>query len=274
MCLNAERVIGDCLESVASQSVGDVEHIIIDGASTDRTLDVVRSFPHIAHLSSGRDDGLFHAMNKSIDHATGDYILFLNADDRLAERDTLQIAKAEILARPKADIFYGKLRVRPVRGAPHTFDPPAPTDALAFLVTGCLPHQSTFASPDAFRKIGRFDTRYKRHADYDWFLRAFAQPDIAIDRLQCLVGSYHMGGLSSDLALGQPEFFKIQNQAAVYQTPQWTQRRIQLLQAAYLQERLRATSLPTRKRFDLSETYRTSARQCHAFIEALRRHRR
>lgn len=81
VCRNSSGVIATCLESVARQTHPSIEHIVIDGASTDGTCEVVRGFPHVARLVSEPDRGLYDAMNKGIRLATGDVVGILNADD-------------------------------------------------------------------------------------------------------------------------------------------------------------------------------------------------
>ena len=92
---NAEATIGRTMESVAQQTHPDVEHLIIDGASTDRTLDIARRYPH-AIISSEPDKGLYDAMNKGLKKATGDYLCFLNAGDKLHSKETLAHIAASI----------------------------------------------------------------------------------------------------------------------------------------------------------------------------------
>ena len=89
-CYNAESTIADTLQSVAMQTCGDLEHIVIDGASTDRTLDVVKQHAlRTAYVRSEPDRGIYDAMNKGLALASGDVIGFLNADDVYADREVL-----------------------------------------------------------------------------------------------------------------------------------------------------------------------------------------
>ena len=223
--LNAADVIQRCLDSVAEQSYADIEHIIVDGASTDGTLARVEAMPHITEIVSEPDRGLYDAMNKGIALASGDYLIFMNADDRLASPDALADAAAAMTRDPGADVYYGRLEVRPLRGEAVVFEPPPPEEAATFLITGCLPHQSTLASPAAFAKTGPFDLRYRYHADYDWFVKVIGDPAIDVRFISCTIGSFQEGGASSDLAKGQPEVFAIQNSAPLYASPDWDRKR-------------------------------------------------
>ena len=168
VCRNAEATIGQTLESVASQTFRDYEHIVIDGASTDGTLEIVRFYSaKLAFWSSEPDDGIADAMNRGIAAATGDYILFLHADDYLVSRDSLAMAASHMANGADIysfDIFFetasGQQRRKP-RGA---------TWHLRFK-TGFL-HQGCLCRRDLFNRIGPFDTTYSIAMDYEFFLRA------------------------------------------------------------------------------------------------------
>ena len=88
---NAEEVLEDTLRSVLEQSYPEIEYIILDGKSTDSTVDIIKKYEeHISYWHSEKDNGLYDAMNKSLEKATGDFILFLNAGDHLRGKDTLE----------------------------------------------------------------------------------------------------------------------------------------------------------------------------------------
>jgi glycosyltransferase involved in cell wall biosynthesis len=243
VCYNAVAVIDGCLRSVAEQTYRNIEHIVIDGLSRDGTVEIVRRYPHVTTVVSERDDGIYDAMNKGLDCVTGDYVLFLNADDKFPTPAAIAKAVRAIERHPGADVYYGWLEVRPLDGAPFVFRPPQPADAADFMVSGCLPHQSTLARPAVFARTGRFDLRYRYHADYDWFLKILADPTIKIRAVDTVIGSFQEGGASSDLAKGQPEVYAIQNQSRLYATPEWDKKRIALLQDAFLQARLEGIRL-------------------------------
>lgn len=238
VCYNANAVIDGCLQSVAEQTYRDIEHIVIDGLSTDGTIDTIRRYPHVSVLISEQDRGLYDAMNKGLDHVTGDFVLFLNADDKLSSASAMATAVAAINRNPGADVYYGSLEVRSPDRPPQVFHPPPPEEAPKFMVCGCLPHQATLTRPAVFARTGRFDLRYRCHADYDWFLKILADPAIDVRRLNEVIGSFLTGGVSSQLAAGQLEVYAIQNQSPLYASPEWDRLRIAALQDAFLRERL------------------------------------
>jgi hypothetical protein len=243
VCYNANEVIEDCLQSVAAQTCADCEHIVVDGLSSDGTVDTVRRYPHVAVVISERDDGIYDAMNKGLLRVTGDYVLFLNADDKLPTATTLVDVADAIRQNPGADVYYGWLEVRPLDGPAVVFRPPPPVDVPEFMIAGCLPHQSTLARPSVFSKTGPFDLRYRFHAEYDWFLKIIHDPAIDVRALNLVIGSFQEGGASSQLAKGQPEAYAIQNQSPLYATPEWDKRRITALQDAWLRDRIEAARL-------------------------------
>ncbi len=124
VCYNANSTIEGCLRSVAQQTHTDIEHIVIDGQSSDGTIDTVRRYPHVTILISERDHGLYDAMNKGLDKSTGDYVIFINADDRFSAETTLAEVVQAIQRDPGGDVYYGSLEVRPSHGAPFVFRPP------------------------------------------------------------------------------------------------------------------------------------------------------
>ena len=165
---NAEALSG-CLASVSSQQGASYEHIVIDGGSTDATLPLLEEWTdRLAGWVSEPDSGISEAMNKGIALATGDWLLFLHADDRLYSSSTINTV-TPILATSDADIVafpieYGKKpgRILKPRGANNWLR----------LKTGLL-HQGTFIRRTVFARVGLHDARLKIAMDYDFFLRAW-----------------------------------------------------------------------------------------------------
>lgn len=238
VCLNANNAIANCLKSVADQTYPAIEHVVIDGGSTDGTIETVKSYPHVASFVSEPDSGIYQAMNKGVSRATGEFLIFLNADDLFAAPDALEVAMKAIKKLPHVDVAYGSLHVREKNGNSFVFHPPPPKEAPEFLVCGCLPHQSTLARRVVFEKTNAFNEEYRIFGDYDWFLKIFADPTIKIERIDSVLGSYFWGGISTNLRLGQPELYHIQNGAALFASREWDKRRIRLYQAQLLELKL------------------------------------
>jgi glycosyltransferase involved in cell wall biosynthesis len=181
VCRNARDTIGEALSSIHRQSYRPMEHIVVDGASTDGTLDVLRARQAgIARLVSEPDEGLYHAMNKGIALATGDYVGFLNADDIYAHPDALAHI-AEALRGGGCDAAYGDLVyvrqsdpgavVRYWRSGPY---------AAGRIERGWMPaHPTFFVRTALLRKLGGFDTGYRYQADYELMVRLFLKEGIS-----------------------------------------------------------------------------------------------
>jgi glycosyltransferase len=109
VCLNSVTRIGGCIDSVNAQSHPDVEHVFVDGGSDDGTVALIQSRARRSiSISSGRDGGIFDAMNKGVDMATGDVVSFLNSDDRYADEDVLAAVAASFDERD-VDFVFGDI---------------------------------------------------------------------------------------------------------------------------------------------------------------------
>lgn len=167
---NAAEVITPTLESVQRQTNTDYEMLIIDGASTDRTLDIVRGMS-IASLRvfSEPDGGLYDAMNKGIARARGKYLIFLNAGDAFAS-DTVLARLAQLTA-GNPGVIYGQTQLvdaqRDVVGNRH-LTAPKRLNANSFLNGMVVCHQAFVARRDL---VPEYDLHYKLSADYDWCIR-------------------------------------------------------------------------------------------------------
>jgi glycosyltransferase involved in cell wall biosynthesis len=156
-----------------SQSISDFEYVVIDGASTDGTLEVIREMTIgiNVRVTSERDAGIYDAMNKGVRIARGKWLYFLNAGDRFADDGVLERVLATFNKSPKIKLGYGDViycakgqqrlvRFDWLRGWNLRFEH--------------LCHQAVFARRDLFERLGGFDLRFRINADWDWLLRAFS----------------------------------------------------------------------------------------------------
>lgn len=248
VCYNAATDIERCLRSVARQSHPYIEYIVIDGGSTDGTLATIEKYrDRIAVLVSEPDNGIYAAMNKGLASATGDLVYFLNADDYLLDEQVVGDVAGFVATHPQGGVYYGSIELRQPGGETiGVYQPNGPMMAAEIMVCGCLPHQATFARRDVFERTGPFDESYRYHADYDWFLKVIADPDIGLVRLPRVVASYQLGGASAQLAQGQPEAYRIQNASPLYASEDWSRRRIAIYQEALLATRVENAELKAR----------------------------
>jgi glycosyltransferase involved in cell wall biosynthesis len=172
VCRNSEPVIRTCLESVASQTHPHVEHIVIDGASTDGTCDVVQSFPHVARLVSEPDQGLYDAMNKGVRLATGDVVGILNSDD-FYPRNTVLEEVAAAFADPAVDATVGDVAfVRPDDLRRITRYCSARAWQPAHFAWGMMPpHPGFFVRRRHYEQLGTYRTDLAISADFDLLVR-------------------------------------------------------------------------------------------------------
>lgn len=169
VCYNEERTIQATMESVLNQKWSHFEYIIIDGASTDATLEIIQQYAkkdnRIQYFSE-RDSGIFNAMNKGISHAQGDFLLFLNAGDVLHGDNVLEKV-AEVAF--NADIVIGDVAFKDEKGLKvHSYA--VGKELQENLERGhCVCHQGIFASKLCME--GGFDEQFQTCADYDWLCR-------------------------------------------------------------------------------------------------------
>jgi glycosyltransferase involved in cell wall biosynthesis len=167
---NSDKYIEKTLQSVISQTYKNKEFIVIDGGSSDKTLDIIRQYEsNINAFVSESDDGIAEAMNKGIDLATGDYLLFLNSDDYFIDDTVLE--KVSSYINENLDIYFFKVLFlyedeRTITSLNHGLGL-----LTNFKMGSC--HQGQFISRKLFLDLGKLDTRLKINFDYDFILRAY-----------------------------------------------------------------------------------------------------
>lgn len=228
VCKNSAHCIEKALQSVQDQSYDNIEYIVIDGNSTDSTIDIVTKYGDIVHkLVSEPDTGIYSAMNKGTRIATGEFIYFLNSDDYLVDPNVVQDIVKFISQHPNSDVVYGNLEVREKAGHVHVFSPPLPEGIADFMIYGSMPHQATFARLSLFDKFGYFDEHYKLVSDIAWYLNLLRFDEVEWQYLPRTIGSYYSGGSTlSNTWVTRNEFWDAQNRAEIYQTETWSQKRI------------------------------------------------
>ena len=190
---NAEKFLPRTVDSVLAQRYADVEHIIVDGASTDNTLQVAsdymqRSYAaqngHEVRIVSEPDNGLYYAMNKGLQQATGDYVCFLNAGDSLPDANVLDaIAKMGgfegVMPNTLPAVLYGNTDIVDDEGhflRHRRLAPPRNLSWRSFKHGMVVCHQAFYARLDIARNI-LFDTRYRYSADVDWCIRVMKEAE-------------------------------------------------------------------------------------------------
>ena len=179
---NAAKTIRFTIDSFLKQSHPDKELIVVDGISTDGTLDIVRSYnsPSI-HLHIGKDKGIYDAMNKGLALYSGDAVGFLNSDDAYHDPESLGLISCAL---ENAQMVSGHVNLVPdhLSGKVAWVRKATTYQTGAFQKNWVLPHPSTYARRSVYDSVGSFDIRYRMAADYDWILRA-----IEIHKFECVV---------------------------------------------------------------------------------------
>jgi glycosyltransferase involved in cell wall biosynthesis len=200
VALNSEKTIADTLTSVATQNYVDYEHIVVDGSSTDSTLDLVEQNRH-ARLRwvSEPDQGLYDAMNKGIAMARGDYVLFLNSDDLFCRPDALNIV-AEKIMMSGADCIFADVRFVENDGvSPAGRVYSARRFRPALIRVGVMPpHPAMFVRRELLIQLGGFNTKYRMAADFDLIARALLKTKSSFAVLPEIITSFRIGGISTD----------------------------------------------------------------------------
>jgi glycosyltransferase involved in cell wall biosynthesis len=175
VCFNAAASIERTILSVRSQTHDAIEHVVVDGASTDGTMDIVRRHADgIATIVSEKDGGIFDAMNKGIGLSTGDIVYFLNADDTFVDDRVVADAVAAFTADPVRSLVYGNVLLKGApEGTGNFFAKPFITHSVSEFLNNSFCHQAVFVKRELFATFGLFDCDYRYSADYEWICRAF-----------------------------------------------------------------------------------------------------
>ena len=196
---NSAKTLPVSLQSIANQTFKDVEVIVMDGASTDNTLDIAQGFESsIAGLKifSQKDDGIYDAMNKALNRVTGRWVLFLGSDDSLFHNSTLQQVNAA-LKDIQAKVVYGNAHIMGDTGWAKDGELYAGKFDVHKLLNQNICHQAMFYNATFIKEqIGYFNTRYRKSSDWDYNLRCWAkQPFEFID---LTIANFLAGGFSTD----------------------------------------------------------------------------
>ncbi|HEY3389019.1 MAG TPA: glycosyltransferase family 2 protein, partial [Prolixibacteraceae bacterium] len=207
VCRNVEYTLEATIQSVLAQSYPHTEYIIVDGGSTDGTVDIIRRYAkQLTCWTSSQDNGVYDAMNKGLAMASGDYIYFIGADDWLADSAVLEKVSKVLDQSSDIDILCGRVLVvdrklglcRLVGG----------TLTREQVFCGCMtPHQGMFTRTQLLREQ-RFSSEYKVAADFAFLLRSFLENKNIVFSEAC-IAYYSCYGMSSTSGLWIKEYTAI-----------------------------------------------------------------
>jgi glycosyltransferase len=197
---NNASEIEETLHSVFSQDIPNLEYIVIDGGSTDGTLDILKKYSDkISILVSEKDKGLYHALNKGFSIASGDILGLIHSGDLFAQNDILKKIGSKFIE-SDIDVLYGDLvyvqKIQPSKIVRYWKSGNFSNGRLAW---GWVPpHPSLFMKREHYQKLGPFNTDYKISADYDLMLRVLKDSDLKIHYLPEVLVRMRTGGKSNN----------------------------------------------------------------------------
>ncbi|HWK05451.1 MAG TPA: glycosyltransferase family 2 protein [Puia sp.] len=195
---NSAATVKDTLISVRQQDYPDVEHIIVDGQSSDNTLEIISGFPHIAKVISEKDKGIYDAMNKGVALATGEVIGILNSDDIYTHPSVLSTV-ARAFADTKVMTCYADLQyVHPdnLNRAIRTWRS-GPFKRKNFYNGWMPPHPTFFVRKEVYEQVGLFNLDLRSAADYEIMLRILLKHGINSHYIPQVIVKMRAGGMSN-----------------------------------------------------------------------------
>lgn len=196
------------LESVSLQTIKNFEHLVIDGNSTDNSVDVIKKYPHITYWISEPDGGIYNAMNKGINKANGDYLLFLNSGDYLANNNVIEDVLPQL---NNEAIIYGNMVIDRYTVLEKAQSP----QKIEFeeMIRGTLWHPVSFIKKGLFLQYGLYNEKYKIISDYDFFLKTIVINRVSTKHIEQYITVFNTNGIGSSSkhkALHDAEKYEVQ----------------------------------------------------------------
>lgn len=199
VCLNAKDTIEETFKSIFNQTYEDVELIVVDGLSTDGTIDVIKKYKSkIAYFISESDKGIYDAMNKGVSLATGDFIFFLNANDTLYDNQTLEKVKNKLIENPTVKFLFGDIEVIYRNEQEPQIKTYTNIKNDFSLMFDNLCHQSIFYHKSLFEKYDLYSMQYKIYSDWDFNIRCLVKNKVEALYLPIVISKFDFTGISSD----------------------------------------------------------------------------
>jgi glycosyltransferase involved in cell wall biosynthesis len=188
---NGGKTLEETILSVVNQTYQNIEYIIIDGNSTDNTLEIIKNYEEkIDYWISASDTGIYNAMNKGIDHASGDWINFMNSGDSFFSEIVVQEIVKHIDS--GVDVLYGDIRFN--NGV--IYKQSKTINDFFFLMEHMICHQSIFSRKSYLKH--HFDEQYNIVSDKDWLINAFNQGAV-FRHIPLIICNYDYSGISSNI---------------------------------------------------------------------------
>ena len=193
---NSIKTLKETLNSVKYQTYPNIEHIIIDGASTDGSFELCKLYPHISYLVSEKDSGMYDALNKGIRVATGDVIGLLNSDDTFTNNKIIEQIAIEFYNNSGIDAIIGDVNFVSKNKIIRHYSSSGWTPSK-FKFGIMPPHPSFYCKKELFIKYDLYNTNFKIAGDFELLLRYFLINKINFKYLPILMVDMKIGGLST-----------------------------------------------------------------------------
>ena len=193
---NAQKTIQNTLESVQNQSFKSLEHVVIDGGSTDDTLSIAKQFPHLSKIISEPDKGIYDALNKGIKNSTGEIIGFLNSDDTFYNENSLKII-SEALDK-NTDCVFGDLIYTDTNEKVKRVWKGSAFKKGAFKKGWMPAHPTFYCRRSVYEKLGLYDDSYRIAGDFELMLRFLEKNNIRSKYIPHTLVNMKVGGASNN----------------------------------------------------------------------------
>ena len=199
VCYNSIEFIESCIKSVRSQDYLNIEYIVIDGGSTDGTVEIIKKNSDIVDIfSTEADEGIYDAINKGVARSSGEIIALLHSDDFFDGSDIISTVVREFTNNKGMDLLFGRVvqvqrndrTIRLRKMSSFCFN----TWQLRFGF--CPPHPATYVRKSAYNKVGCYNKKFKIAGDFDWFVKFFNHPDLRYGKLKKNCVIMRAGGAS------------------------------------------------------------------------------
>ena len=193
---NDAKGLARTITSVVNQTFKDIEYIVVDGGSTDSSLEIIKQYAEkISTWISEKDKGVYHAMNKGISLAKGDYLLFLNSGDCFVSDDIISRVFSEFQV--DKDIVFGNLLLESNGEIIREKTYPDKLTFKYFFYNESLPHPASFIKRSLFDKVGKYNEDFKIAADWEFWLKAIFLFQASYKRLPIPISIFNLEGISS-----------------------------------------------------------------------------
>jgi len=194
---NSGKTLGDALQSVADQDYPNIEHIIVDGLSSDNTNEVVAKYPHVAKYVSEKDEGMYDAINKGLKLCTGQYVGIINSDDIFSDNTIISQVVAE-LEKKDCEAVYGDVRlVTPDLGKTVRYYSSKKFKPSLFKIGHMPAHPTYYTKLSNYEKYGYYNKSYRIAGDFELLVRHLHTHRLSTSYMELCMINMRIGGLSN-----------------------------------------------------------------------------